>query len=422
MIYKFHKNGSYNIHTIKTDKFKTIKMEIIFRNNVNPSSIARRTLLFELLMENSNTYKTKRELILKLEELYNATCYSVSSRLGNEILTSVSMEFLNPKLTKENYLTSAIKLPFDLIFNPNIHDNEFDEETLETIKTRMKAELASISEDPRRLSLFNALKNMDASSISSINIIGSNAEIDAITKSNLYEEYKNVLEHDYIDIFIIGDIDENKIIDLINKYALFNTIKNHELELFVDNQVRNKINKVTETIDKSQTQLVYIYNTVNLTEYERKYAMQIYNMILGGGSLETKLYQNLRGKNSLCYNVTSIYNKYDNLMLVSTAIDKENVNKAKRLIELSVEEMLKNVTEEELNRAISSCLASINLSYDDQGRIIDNYLFNYMAELDEMDERIEKYKNVTLEDVFKVAKKIKLNTIYILEGNHYEEN
>lgn len=422
MIYKFHKNGSYNIHTIKTDKFKTIKMEIIFRNNINRDSIAKRTLLFELLMENSNAYKTKRDLILKQEELYNASCYSVSSRLGNEIISSVSIEFLNPKLTKENYLASAIKLPFELIFNPNIQDNEFDDDTLETIKNRMKAELASISEDPRRKSLFNALKNMDESSISSINIIGSDEEIDAITKSNLYEEYKNVLEHDYVDIFVIGDIDENKIIDLINKYAMFNTIKNHELDLFIDNHTRSKVNKITESIDLAQTQLVYIYNTVNLTEYERKYAMQIYNMILGGGSLETKLYQNLRGKNSLCYNITSIYNKYDNLMFVSTAIDKENINKAKKLIELSVEEMLKNVTEEELNRAISSCIASINLSYDNQGRIIDNYLFNYMAELDSMDERIKNYKNVTLDDVFKVAKKIKLNTIYILEGTHHEEN
>ena len=29
-------------------------------------------------------------------------------------------------------------------------------------------------------------------------------------------------------------------------------------------------------------------------EHERKYIMQIYNMILGGGALETKLAQNLR--------------------------------------------------------------------------------------------------------------------------------
>lgn len=422
MIYKFHKNGSYNIHTIKTDKFKTIKMEIIFRNNIDKSSIARRTLLFELLMENSHDYQTKRDLILKLEELYNATCYSVSSRVGNQIVSSVSMDFLNPNLTNDDYLEEAISLPFSLIFNPNTIDNEFNDETLETIKNRMKSELASIKEDPRRLSLFNALNKMDSSSISSTNIIGSEEEIDSITESNLYDEYTKVLEHDYIDIFIIGDIDENKCIDLINKHAKFNTIKNHELNLFVDNKVRSKTNKVNETIDLSQSQIVYIYNTVNLTEYERKYAMQIYNMILGGGSLETKLYQNLRGKNSLCYNISSIYNKYDNLMLVSTAVDADNIDKAKRLIELSVDEMIKNVTEEELNRAISSCIASINLSIDDEGRIIDNYLFSYMAELDSIDERIANYKKVSIESVCKVAKKIKLNTIYVLEGTNHEEN
>lgn len=109
-------------------------------------------------------------------------------------------------------------------------------------------------------------------------------------------------------------------------------------------------------------------------------------------------------------------------MLVSTAIDSENINKAKKLIELSVDEMLKNVKEEELERAISSCIASINLSYDEQGRIIDNYLFSYMAELDPMDERITNYQNVTIEDIYKVAKKIKLNTIYVLEGTNHEEN
>ena len=46
MKYKLHKNGSYNIHTIKTDKFKTIRMEIIFRNNFNSETTSSRTALF----------------------------------------------------------------------------------------------------------------------------------------------------------------------------------------------------------------------------------------------------------------------------------------------------------------------------------------------------------------------------------------
>ena len=33
MIYRKFESNTYNIYTIKTDKFKTCHMEIIFRNN-----------------------------------------------------------------------------------------------------------------------------------------------------------------------------------------------------------------------------------------------------------------------------------------------------------------------------------------------------------------------------------------------------
>ena len=39
-----------------------------------------------------------------------------------------------------------------------------------------------------------------------------------------------------------------------------------------------------------------------------------------------------------------------------------------------------------------------------------------------MDIRISKYKEVTLKDVKNLSKKIKLNTIYVLEGDFNEEN
>ena len=34
-IIKKHDNGSYNIHTIKCNKFKNIQIEVVFRNNIN---------------------------------------------------------------------------------------------------------------------------------------------------------------------------------------------------------------------------------------------------------------------------------------------------------------------------------------------------------------------------------------------------
>lgn len=422
MIYKLHKNGSYNIHTITTDKFKTIRMEIILRNNFNQETAAIRTALFEMLTENSKNYKSKRELNLKEEELYNTIIYAESTKLGNEILSSINLEFLNPKYTDDDYLNEALKLPFDLFFNPNIIDGKFDDDTLVTIKQRLLSELASIQENPQKKAIFNALKIMDPKSISSKNLIGTEEEINNITTTKLYQEYLYILAHDYIDIFIIGDFDCDEVINIINGESNFRTIKNHDVSLFIDNRVKNKVSKKEESSNDYQSQIVYIYNTINLNENERKYIMPIYNMILGGGSLETKLSKSLRGDNSLCYGVQSIYNKYDNLLIITTSVDASNVNIAKKLIASSVNSMKDKVTDDEVKHAISSSISSINMAYDYPNRVIANYLFNYMAELDPMEIRIENYKKVTKEEVAKISKKIKLNTIYVLKGENNEEN
>lgn len=422
MIYKQHKNGSYNIHTIKTNRFKSVRMEIIFRNNIDPKTIARRTCLFDMLLENNEYYKTKRDLVLKQEELYNAVCYDVNSKVGNQAITSICMEFLNPKYCDEDMFSEAIKLPFDLINHPNVTNNEFDADTLKTVISRLESDLKCVKEDPQKLSINRALRAMDENSISGKDIVGTLEDLKEITPSNLYETYLEVLKHDYVDIFIIGDIDMDRAIDEINKNATFKTIKNHRLFLDVDNSLRKKTNIVTEKSKFAQTQIVMILNTLNLTEDERRYAFIIYNMILGGGSLETKLAKNLREKNSLCYNVMSIYQKYDNLVLIHTAIDGKNVDKTIKLIKSSIDEMSNgNVSEEEINNAVRSVITSINMSLDMPGRIIDQYLFGYIADLEPIETRINKYKELTIQDIIKVAKKISINTVYVLEGGNRDE-
>lgn len=416
MIYKDYKCGSYNIHTIKTNSFKTVNMEIIFRNNIDPSTVAEKTLLFDMLMENSKKYKTKQEIAIRQEELYSSYVYSYSSRLGNEIYSSVCLDFLNEKYTDESILEDIIKFPFELILEPNITNNEFDSNTLRVVKERRIAEIESIKESPQTYAIYNSLKAMDKDSISSKNIQGTKEEIDSISPSSLYNTYINTLKHDYIDIFISGDIDEDKIINIINKYAAFDTIKNHELELYVNNKTKNKVLEEKEESTNQQSQIVYLYNVLDLTDFERKYTMNVYNQIFGGGSLETKLYQNLRDKNSLCYSVRSIYQKYDNLLMVITGVDKKKISKAKEEINNTIKEMNESVTQEELDIAISSIISSIRISEDSPGSILDNYLFHSIGELDLIDDRVKNYKKVTLEDINKLNKKIELNTIYVLEG------
>ena len=54
--------GSYNLHLINTNKFKTITVEVNFRNKLN-DDITIRNLLKMVLLDSNNKYKKELELV-----------------------------------------------------------------------------------------------------------------------------------------------------------------------------------------------------------------------------------------------------------------------------------------------------------------------------------------------------------------------
>ncbi len=420
MVYKKENMGGYNLHLIKTDKFKQVHLEIIFRNNIKKDIVTKRNLLFDYLLECSSNYRTKRELEIKLEDLYNASVYATTNRVGASIVTNVCLDFINPLLTERKILEEAIKLIFELILNPLVHNEEFDDKKLELLKVRLKDEINSIKENPKKYALSEASGALE-NSFSSLSSIGYIEDILEITKENLYQYYKEVLNNDYIDVYLVGDIDMDEAKTYIYKYANFNVIKNHLLSFYVDNP-KFKEKTISKKSSYVQTTMVAVLNLNNLDSYERKYVAFIYNLILGGSSLESKLYKRLRADNSLCYNVNSYYQKYDGLIYIATSVDVKEKDKALSLIKTSLKDMVNNVRENELASAKKFIQTSLIMTMDSLNKIVDNKFFEDVSDLDDWETRLKMFKNVTLDDVNNLAKKISLGLVYTLEGGFNEED
>lgn len=419
MVYKEYKMGSYNLHTIKTDKFKLCHVEVIFRNNVVKEEINKRNMVFDILCECNKTYPSKRDLYLQMEDLYNASIYSVTSKTGNAIISNVCLDFINPIYTEKKVLDGSIKLLFDLLHNPLANNNEFDSKVFELIKNRMKDTIKSIKENPKKYALLEALKTLGDKTTSSYGNIGTLKDLEDITPENLYEHYEKILKSDYIDIYVVGDLDMDNVLTIIDKYAKFTFLKNSEFKLYVDNPKRKTI-ITTDHYNYAQTNIVVILNLNKLDDYEKKYVANIYNIILGGGSLETKLYRRLRGENSLCYNVKSVYQKYDGFILINTAVDINANKKALKLIRMALKDMANNITDDELNQAKELVTTSINMNKDNIGKIVDNYFFKDISDLDDFEERIKTFASIKKEDIYKLSKKISILAIYTLVGNKNE--
>lgn len=418
MIYKKQKFGSFNLHTVKTDKFKLCHVEVYFRNNVNTLEIAKRNVLFDVLFESNNEYKTRRLLNLKLEELYNASIYSSNSKTGNAFITSCDIDFLSPKYTEKGVVKDSIKLLFDMIFNPLVNDNEFDNKTVELAKKRLKDEINSIKESPVKMAILGARGNLKDTP-TAYSSLGTIEDIDSITPESLYEYYEEVLANDYVDIFVVGDLDMDEVTKYIIEYAKFSVIKTHMVNLYTPMiKVKDKIK--TNKCPSAQSNIVMLLSLNNLSDYEKKYVANLYNMILGGGSLQTKLSKKLRQDNSLCYTVSSIYNKYDNMITIKTGVDINASDKAIKLIKECLKEMSRNISEDELNQAKELITTSLNMNKDDLFRIVDNYYFQDISDLDELEVRLKTFRDVTIDDIYKFSKRVEVATTFILEGEENE--
>ena len=423
MIFKTYKCNSYNVHTIKTDRFKTIHMEIIFRKELIKEELPYYAFLIDMLMESSKNYPKKRNLIIKMEELYKLMIYGSTVKTGDVLNSNIMVDFIDPKyIEEEGYLEKVIEFVFDVIQNPNATNEEFDLKQFNFIKERLKKEIKSINDNPFKVSVKSALNAMDENSKSAYSLMGSIEEVNEITPASLYKYYKKLFKDNVCDIFIIGNIDADDMVALINKYFKHRYLNQNKLSLMIYNKEKKKVTNASDESKNIQANLVMIYNVNNLDDVEKHIKFQVFNYIFGSGGLTSKLYKKIREENSLCYGISSMFLKYDQLLVIHISLDNKNIKKAISLVKKCLKEMVNGIfLEEDLADAIKNINLALDYTYDNNSSLLNNYVFNVFDNLPLIEDRKKELTKIKKEDVINVAKKLKLNTIYVLNGKDMEQ-
>ena len=424
MKYQTFDHKSYKIHTIKTDRFKTSRIEVFFRQEVIKEKLPTLSFLAGLLSYSSKKYSTNRLLEIEKENLYKCFYNAYFTKVGNVSSMIFSLDFINPDFINEkNYLNNLIKFLFEMILKPNVKNNEFDLTSFENIKNDLLLDIESINESPSKLAINNALNVLDKESISSYSVLGTKEDIEKITRESVYNEYLNLINNSIIDIFIIGNLDMNKTISLIKDNFHINRINSFNFNYYIDNITRKKAIIKSDDSSFNQSQLTILYNLINLTDEEKNITFIVFNYILGSGGLSSKLYSYLREKNGLCYRVSSMFFKADNLLCISLSLKKENISKAIKLCNKALDEMKKGVfSEEDITDAKNNLLLSLNMSKNNQMGILNNFESKTFTNGLSIDEKIDKLEKITKKDIINVANKIKINTIYSLCEESNEKN
>ena len=421
MNYELINMGAYNLHLIKTNRFKTITVEVDFRREIQREDITKRAILKEVLLNSNKSFKTERELILESENLYDLKLVASSARMGNYTNISFKTRFLDEKYTEKNMNEESIAFLMDIIFNPNVDNNSFNEEVVNKCKNRIEKSIKSLKDSKLKYTLFKLLENVKDKPYS-YNSYGYLEDLEKIDGKVLYDYYKKIIDNDFIDIFVVGDFDGVQIKELIKKYFKARTFHKTKFNIIVEElPITKKVIEQAEEDNVNQTQFTILCGINNLTEFERKYVIKVYSELLGGSS-NSILFDTVREKNSYAYYVNADVKSYDNILLIYSGIEPGNKNEVFKLIKKCLSDIEKgNFTDDMLSNAIETLIGGIKASLDSPSGIINNYFAKILVGTDDFDERIENFKKVTKDDIINVSKKINIYSTYTLEGVKQDE-
>lgn len=417
MNYKKIKEKNYTIHLIKYDRFKTINIDVYFTSLFNHKDIPYTNLLVKMLTFSTKKYNTKNKIAIQSENLYSAQITSKNMVLGNIQSTLINLEFINPSFTEDNMYEESFDFLKEVLFNPNVKDEKFDEESFNLNKLNIMREVNSISEKPNLIAYNNFSKEMYKGSSGSYSLFGKLEDYKDITSKDLYKYYKKFINNSKIDIVIMGDIDEEKVIKLTKK--IFNKL-NPNYEEIKDIYVKTKLNEKTLILkDKynfNQSILIMGYKFKELTEYELKYVLSIFNIILGTMN-NSVLFTKVREECSYCYSISSFVSKYNPSLVITSGINRKNYDK----VVSKIKECIKLMKDEKFigsmfKTAIKTADIYLNDYYDNIYSIMEHYFINEFDSEEEVEKRREEYNRMTPKDICDLAKKINLDTIYFMEG------
>ncbi|MDR1568310.1 MAG: insulinase family protein [Streptococcaceae bacterium] len=410
------RNG-INLNILKTKQFKTVKIIIRFETTLTQTILAKRALISALLEKNNHDYPSNQNFQEHLESLYGAQ-FSVSvEKKGQLHCLSLNLTLLNADYTgQEQLLDEGINLLNSIIFKPNAANGHFDNTTFDLEKKNLIQYLENIVEDNDYYAELQLKRLFFQTPEYSLPTLSTAALIEKETTQSVFDYYQEMLENDSIEILICGDVDENTVRQAFTAFP-FNSRSVQDLSCFVDEGVSQTIREQSEQKEVAQSILnigYYIPATLADSEY---FALQVFNGLFGGFS-HSKLFQNIREKESLAYYISSTIDPLRHFLFVGTGIEKNNRTYVLKLIHQQLKEIQRgNFSDEEIKQTIIMLKNIYQQGLDSQKVLLERaYLSRKIPQLLSDTAWLNSLNQVTKQEIINIANQVKLQAIYFLEG------
>lgn len=404
--------------SVKTDKFKTCRVNISLAMPLDKNASARAILPF-MFSRRCAKYPDYTSLNRVLDELYGAAVSAGVLKRGEAQVISFSMSAIDDRfaLDGDKVALECTKLLADMIFDPLTEGESFPEDIIEQEKRLLVEAIENELNDKRRYAMLRCEQLMFADEAYGVNRFGSVEDVKALTPDVVYAAWRDVLEKATVQITMVSSMDPQPIVDLIREK--FSEIERHPVEiktLFVSGLPKPEY--ISESMPLKQGKLVMGFRTGMRSEDDMMPAMRVAVDIFGGGTY-SKLFSVVREKMSLCYYCSAALFNSKGIVMVQSGIEDTNEEKAKNEIinqlRLTAEG---EFTDEDFSSSIKSLTDSILGNSDTPEEITAWYASQILRnELKAPETYAKEIGSVDRAEVVRAAKTIMLDTIFMLKSS-----
>lgn len=410
------------LHQIHTENFKTNLYAIFLAIPLEKDKVTLDALIGAVLRRGTKEFQTQEAISKELEGMYGASFNCGVEKTGDNHILKFYLETLSEEFLPEpeNLNQKCLSILFDIAFNPLTINGVFKPEYVEGEKKNLKQIIESKIDNKAKYAYDRCIEEMYKNEPYGLYKFGYIEDIDSITPENLYHHYQELLAQCKIDIFCSGRLEKQETIKRIKENDNIQKLQERNPKYVVNNEAtesREKVkeNTVEESMQVMQGKLVLGLDIQNMGENSR-FVASVYNSILGGGA-NSKLFQNVREKQSLAYTAGSSYLRTKNSIFIRCGIEIANYQKALDTIKQQLKDMTNgDFSEEDLTNAKRLIASSVDAITEEQDTEITYY---YGQELADRFISIEDYKKhileTTKEQVTELAKTVQINTIYFLK-------
>lgn len=411
---------------VRTDKFKTCCLSVNLIAPLSRDTAAMNALLPRVLMRGSVSYPDLASVNAALDALYGARLVPMVRKKGECHCIGFLADFIDDDFVPrgEKVLEKVCDLVGELLLSPRTHGGLLMGEYVESEKKNLADEIRAAINDKRTYAVERLYELMCADEPFGVHRLGDLNHTEAITASALTRHYKALLPQARVEIFYCGSHELERVQGALHRAFAAMPRAAKAMPVATDvriEPVKDTPRVYTDEMDVTQGKLSLGFRLGDVMRAPNYPALMVFNAVYGG-SVTSKLFENVREKLSLCYYASSRIEKHKGIMAVTSGVEFSKFEVAYNEILHQLDLMRQGeISDFELTAARRAVITSIKSTLDAPTGIED-LCFDYrLAQIPiTPDEMAALCDSVQREELVKIAKSAKLDAVYYLTGKGKE--